>query len=156
MSRLALLVATVAYIGFIPIAPGTFGTAAGLAILWALRAVTTAPAADGAAMLVTFALGTWAASEAERYFNRKDARPIVIDEVLGVLITMALLPLTVPVMLLGFLLFRLFDVVKPFPAGRLEGAPGGYGVMLDDAMAGVYAHLALRLVLMTLPPGWFA
>lgn len=153
MSRLAVLIATVGYVGFIPIAPGTFGTAAGLAFLLALRSVTT-PAADTVAVLVTFVVGTWAAGEAERHFNRKDPGPIVIDEVLGLFITMALLPVTVPVMIFAFFLFRFFDVIKPFPAGWLESAPGGFGVMLDDAMAGVYAQVVVRLTL-TMMPGWF-
>jgi phosphatidylglycerophosphatase A len=154
MSRVALTIATVGYVGLMPIAPGTWGTAAGLLIFAALRAVAP-PVADVAAILLTFVVGTWAADVAERHFDRKDPGPVVVDEVLGTFITMALLPASLSVGALGFFLFRVFDVIKPFPAGRLEAIPGGLGVMLDDAMAGVYAHLVLRLTL-TMMPGWFS
>lgn len=155
MSRLAVLVATVGYVGYAPFAPGTFGSAAGLVILAALRAMSSSPWIDPLAIAASFALGTWAAFAAERHFNRKDPGPIVMDEVLGMFITMAWLPLTPGTALAGFFLFRLFDVIKPFPARQLESAPGGYGVMLDDAMAGVYSHVVLR-VAMWLLPGWLS
>lgn len=151
MSRLAVLIATVGYIGYVPIAPGTFGAAAGLGIFALLRATPSFPWGDGVAILVSFVVGTWAAFAAERHFNRKDPGPIVIDEVLGMLITVAWLPASPSVAIAGFLWFRLFDVIKPFPARQLESAPGGYGVMLDDAMAGVYAHVALRLTMWVMP-----
>jgi phosphatidylglycerophosphatase A len=152
MSRLAVVIASVGYVGFIPVAPGTFGTAAGLALLVALRAFAP-PGADLAAILVTFVVGVWASTVAERALARTDPGPVVIDEVLGTFITMALLPVSLPVAVAGFLLFRIFDVIKPFPARRLESAPGGLGVMLDDAMAGIYAHLTLRLTI-AMAPGW--
>ena len=79
--------------------------------------------------------------------------PVVIDEVLGMLITLAFIPAGWPAALTGFFLFRVFDVIKPYPANRLEKFHGGFGIMADDAMAGVYANLALRL-LMWLLPGW--
>jgi phosphatidylglycerophosphatase A len=87
----------------------------------------------------------------ERYFGRIDAGPIVIDEVVGMLITLAFIPVGWSGSLAGFVLFRLFDVIKPYPAGRLERLHGGWGVMADDAMAAVYANLALRLVRWLLP-----
>lgn len=155
MSQLAVLIATVGYIGYVPIAPGTFGTAVGLGVFAWLRATTSSPWADGAAILVSFLVGTWAAFAAERHFNRKDPGPVVIDEVLGMLITVAWLPASLSVAVAGFLWFRLFDVIKPFPARRLESAPGGFGIMLDDAMAGVYAHVALRFT-MWLMPQWIS
>ena len=80
-----------------------------------------------------------------------DPGPVVIDEVLGMLMTLALLPLSLTGVIAGFLLFRVLDVVKPFPAGRLEHAPRGWGIMLDDAMAGVYGHLVLRVCIWAWP-----
>ena len=99
--------------------------------------------------------GVWAATVAERFFGGIDPGPIVIDEVLGMLITLAFMPVGLNTALAGFVLFRIFDVIKPFPAGRFESLHGGIGVMADDAMAAVYANLALRAVV-HLIPGWFA
>jgi phosphatidylglycerophosphatase A len=92
-----------------------------------------------------FAAGVWAADTAERHFSGIDPGPVVIDEVVGMLITLAFIPVGPRGALAGFLLFRLFDVIKPFPAGRFERLHGGLGVMADDAMAAVYANICLRL-----------
>jgi phosphatidylglycerophosphatase A len=102
---------------------------------------------------VTFAAGTWAATRAERYFGGIDPGPVVIDEVLGMLVTLAFIPAGWSAMLTGFVLFRILDVIKPYPANRLEKFHGGFGIMADDAMAGVYANLSLR-ALMWLLPEW--
>jgi phosphatidylglycerophosphatase A len=80
----------------------------------------------------------------------------VIDEVLGMLITLWLLPVTGLGSFLGFLVFRLLDVIKPWPAARLEALHGGLGVMADDAMAGIYGHLLMRGLLAVTPAGWLA
>jgi phosphatidylglycerophosphatase A len=90
-----------------------------------------------------------------RVLGGKDPGPVVIDEVLGILITLAFLDVNVAGAIAGFVLFRVFDVVKPFPAARLEPLPGGFGIMMDDAMAAVYAHLAMRVLVGALP-GWLA
>ena len=100
-----------------------------------------------------FAAGTWAATHAERFFGGIDPGPVVIDEVLGMLVTLAFIPAGWSAVLVGFFLFRVFDVIKPYPANRLEKFHGGFGIMADDAMAGVYANLSLRL-LMWLLPAW--
>jgi phosphatidylglycerophosphatase A len=102
-----------------------------------------------------FAAGVWAGTTAERYFGGIDPGPIVIDEVVGMLITLAFVPVGLAGALAGFFLFRLFDVIKPFPADRLEKLHGGLGVMADDAMAAVYANASLR-ILLWLVPGWSA
>jgi phosphatidylglycerophosphatase A len=106
-----------------------------------------------AAIVAVGVAGVWAAEGAERALGRKDPGIVVIDEVLGMLVTLALLPLSPAGIALGFLLFRALDVIKPFPAGRLEHLPGGLGIMADDAMAGVYGHLILRLAVV-LWPAW--
>lgn len=150
MTRLAVFLATVAYCGYFPVAPGTVGSAAGL-VVYLLVWWTRSPLLEASLILGTFAIGTWAATHAERFFGGIDPGAVVIDEVLGMLITLALLPVSMTGVAAGFLLFRLFDVVKPYPAGRMEHLPGGYGIMLDDAMAGVYAHLVLRLCMWWMP-----
>ncbi len=150
MNQLALLVASFGYVGFFPIAPGTAGSLAALALFAVVRWVGV-PAFELGTIAVVFAAGIWAATGAERALGQKDPGPIVIDEVLGMLITLAVVPVSMTGVVLGFLLFRLFDVVKPFPADRMERLPGGTGVMMDDAVAGLYAHLVLRLCMWWMP-----
>jgi len=154
VTRLAVFVATVAYCGYFPIAPGTVGSAAGL-VVYLLVWWTHSPAVEVALIVAVFAAGVWAATEAERYFGGIDPGPVVIDEVLGMLITLAFMPVGVATAIAGFVLFRIFDVIKPYPANRFERLHGGLGVMADDAMAAVYANLALRALVYMLP-GWLA
>jgi phosphatidylglycerophosphatase A len=141
---LALVIATVLGVGYIPIAPGTCGSAAGL-LLWAV--IPSSAAAQGVAIAIVFAIGAWSGSVAERHFGKTDPRQVVIDEVMGMLMTLFLNPVGWAGALGAFLLFRIADIVKPFPANRLERLPGGVGVMADDGMAAVYANLVLRLIL---------
>ena len=154
MTRLAVFIATVGYCGYFPFAPGTVGSAAGL-VFYALVWWTQSPIVEVAMIAALFAAGIWAGTTAERYFGGVDPGPIVIDEVVGMLITLAFIPVGWSGALAGFFLFRVFDVIKPFPAGRLEALHGGLGVMADDAMAAVYANLTLRLM-MWLFPVWIA
>jgi phosphatidylglycerophosphatase A len=152
VTRLAVLLATAGYSGYFPIAPGTVGSAVGLLVYLIVR--QSGPVAlEIAVIVVLFAAGVWAGTIAEHYFGGIDPGPIVIDEVVGMLITLAFIPVGVTGAIAGFVLFRVFDVIKPFPAGRLERLHGGLGVMADDAMAAVYANLALRFV-MWLTPGY--
>jgi len=153
VTRLAVLIATAGYCGYFPIAPGTVGSAAGL-LVYLLVWWAGSPIVEVAAIALVFVAGTWAATHAERFFGGIDPGPVVIDEVLGMLITLAFIPAGWVAMLTGFVLFRVFDVIKPFPADRLEKFHGGFGIMADDAMAGVYANLALR-ALMWFLPDWF-
>ena len=150
MNRLALLIATVGYVGFFPIAPGTAGSFAALA-LYALVRWIDLPAVELAAIVAVFAVGVWAATRSEVLLGGTDPGPIVIDEVLGMLMTLAWLPLSLTGVVVGFLLFRIYDVIKPYPARRCEDAPGGWGVMLDDAMAGIYGQVTLRLLVWAMP-----
>ncbi|HUR32978.1 MAG TPA: phosphatidylglycerophosphatase A [Vicinamibacterales bacterium] len=148
MNFIALALATALGAGYAPLAPGTFGSAAGL-ILWWLLPHT--PGSQLAAIVVVFALGAWSGSIAERHFHRTDPGPVVLDEVLGMLVTLFMSPVGWGGALVGFLLFRVADIIKPYPANRLEALHGGFGIMADDAMAGVYSNLALRLVLLAVP-----
>ena len=152
MTRFAVFVATVAYCGYFPFAPGTVGSAAGL-VVYLLVWWTHSPILELGLIAGLFAAGVWAGTTAERFFGGIDPGPIVIDEVVGMLITLAFIPVGWSGMLAGFVLFRIFDVLKPFPAGRLESLHGGLGVMADDAMAGIYSNVCLRL-LMWLVPAW--
>jgi phosphatidylglycerophosphatase A len=154
VTRLAVLVATVAYCGYSPVAPGTVGSAAGLVVYLLVR-WSGSSAVEVALILGLFAAGVWAATTAERYFGGVDPGPVVIDEVVGMLITLAFNPVGVSGAIAGFVLFRVLDVIKPYPAGRFERLHGGLGVMSDDAMAAVYANISLRLI-MWLLPGWIA
>jgi phosphatidylglycerophosphatase A len=154
IERLAYFIATAGFVGRFPVAPGTAGSVAGLALYALLRLFGRAEI-EAAALVVTLVLGVWSAQVAERLLGGKDPGPVVIDEVLGILITLAFLDVNVLGGLVGFVLFRLFDVIKPFPAGRLEHLPGGFGVMMDDAMAALYSHAGMRLLVAWFP-GWFA
>lgn len=138
----ALAIATVFGIGYVPVAPGTFGSIAGLLLWMALPESTVVQAAVIVALLV---LGSVAGDMAEHHFGGTDPRQVIIDEVMGMLITLFLNPVGLKGAFVGFLFFRAADVIKPYPANRLERLPGGIGVMADDAMAAIYANLALRI-----------
>lgn len=152
MDRLALFIGTCGYVGHVPVAPGTFGSAAGLVLLWTIRTAGSAYL-EIAVIVVLFALGVWSGTVAERSAGTVDPGYIVIDEVVGMVITLALIPATAVVSVVGFLVFRAFDIVKPWPARSLERLPGGWGVMADDAMAAVYANLVVHGFI-AVSPGW--
>lgn len=138
-TRVALAVATLGGVGRAPVAPGTVASALTALVLWLVPFSVV-----GLALLVVAvtAAGTWAAEHAERALGAKDPGVIVIDEVAGMALSVLGLPLTAPVLLVAFVFFRVFDVVKPFPAGRSQALRGGAGVMVDDLIAGLYALLA--------------
>ena len=150
MTRLAVFIATVGYCGYFPIAPGTVGSAAGL-VFYLLVWWSGSPIVEVGLIAVLFGAGVWAGTTAERYFGGIDPGPIVMDEVVGMLITLAFIPVGWSGALAGFFLFRVFDVFKPWPARSLESLHGGFGVMADDAMAAIYANLSLRLLLWLFP-----
>jgi phosphatidylglycerophosphatase A len=131
--------------GFSPFAPGTAGTLGAVPLYMALSLLPWP-----AYLLVTAALlllGIVAAGRAGRYWGVVDASPIVIDEVVGYLVTMALVPFSWPAAAAGFVLFRLFDIWKPWPVSALDRLKSGLGVMLDDVGAGVYGWVCLQLLL---------
>ena len=153
MRRLALFIATVGYVGYAPFAPGTFGSAAGLAVFVAVRSSGSA-IVELAVIAVLFAIGIWSGTVAEHHFGGTDPGPIVLDEVVGMLITLCLLPVSPAGAVAGFFVFRVLDVIKPFPSARFEKLPGGLGVMADDGMAAIYANIVMR-GMMAVAPGWF-
>ena len=143
-SVVPLAVATALGAGYAPIAPGTWGSAVGLLLWFALPSTIWIQALAIVAVLVA---GVWSGGVAEHHFGRTDPGQVVIDEVAGMLVTLFLNPVGWIGAAGGFLLFRAADIVKPFPARRLERLPGGLGIMADDVMAGIYANLALRAIL---------
>ena len=152
MPRLGLFLATCGYLGYVPVAPGTFGSAAGLLVFLAVRS-TGSIAVEIAVIVVLFAVGVWSGTVAEHHFGGVDPGPIVLDEVVGMLITLALLPVNLTGALVGFVVFRVLDVVKPWPSAQFEKLPGGLGVMADDGMAAIYWNLIMR-GLVAVAPGW--
>ena len=153
LTRLAVLVCTFGYVGYFPVAPGTVGSVAGLVVFALLRWLHAPAAADAALILLLFVGGVWSGTHAERYFGTTDPGPGVIDEVVGMLITLFLLPVTWAVVIAGFSIFRILDVIKPYPARRFESFHGGLGMMADDVMSAIYANLLLWLAVW-IAPGW--
>jgi phosphatidylglycerophosphatase A len=143
--RTVLFLATGFCIGNIPFAPGTFGALLGLPMAFGLAELGNVGAIAGVAAFVPMAI--WIAGRAETLLEKKDASAVVIDEVVGMLITLVGLPLTVLNMAAGFAVFRALDIIKPFPARSIDrNIAGGWGIVLDDAVAGLYSNLLLRLM----------
>ena len=155
MRQVAVFLATCGYVGYAPVAPGTFGSAAGLAI-FALVRTSGSISVELAVIVVLFAIGVWSGTEAEHHFGGTDPGPIVLDEVVGMLITLALLPVNAMGAFVGFIVFRALDVVKPWPSGRFERLHGGLGIMADDGMAAVYGNIMMRIALAVAPAGWLS
>lgn len=132
-------------VGFLPLAPGTFGSLVGIGVFFALRSLLL----QVVGVIVVTVLGIWAATRTEQILGAKDPGKVVVDEVAGQMI--ALLPLSVFALgkgwiIVSFILFRLFDIFKPYPARRIEALRAGVGIMADDLVAGVYAALIIIVV----------
>jgi phosphatidylglycerophosphatase A len=146
MKRLVILLATWGGVGFFPFAPGTAGTVAAIPLFLLLSLLPLYGYIP--CVLAIGLVACWAAGRAETIFGEQDNRRIVIDEVVGLLITMTAVPLTWPSLLVGLCLFRAFDILKPPPIRLIERrVKGGWGVVLDDIVAGIYAQISLCLVL---------
>ena len=144
----ALAIATCG-VGYLPLAPGTFGSLISVAVFLLL-----VPIGTGTMLVMIVAVtaaGIWAGSRTEEISGRKDPGKVVVDEVAGQLI--ALLPLaifaywSIWAVIVSFILFRFFDIVKPYPANRLQELHGGIGIMLDDLIAGVYAAVVISILI---------
>ena len=144
-NKIVLLLSTWFGTGLIPPVPGTMGTlgAIPLVILFSFAGNLIQP------LLIIFfvVISIWAADRRSKLLNHEDPSQVVIDEVAGFLVTFLFLPLTWKNLIIGFALFRLFDIFKPFPIRKLERLKGGLGIVMDDLMAGVYTNLCLRLIL---------
>lgn len=144
--HLCIFLSTGFYSGFMPIAPGTAGSVVGLGIVYLLK--DTGTFFQVVAALLFSVLGIWVSDVASKVFKKHDPQRVVIDEIVGVMITMIGIPLTGYTGLLGFCLFRFFDILKPIPANFADKKlKGGLGVMLDDIVAGIYGNIVMHLVM---------
>lgn len=142
----AILVATWFGTGLLPIAPATWGSLAALPFAWGL-VVIGGPGLLIAAAGLLFALGVWAAARYAQATGIEDARPIVVDEVVGQWLTLAVVPPDLALYAIGFVLFRILDIAKPFPANRIDrNTHGGLMVMADDVVAAAYGAPVLWLI----------
>lgn len=146
MKSLILFIATGGGVGYFPRFPGTLGSLVGVALFFVLRGLPMVP--YGITLTALFFLASWASTGAEFFFQKKDSQKIVIDEVMGMLVTLTAIPFSWGAVVLGFVLFRIFDIWKPFPIRLVQDrCPRGWGVVGDDVVAGVYANLAIRLLI---------
>ena len=143
---LTMFFATVFFSGYLPKAPGTWGSLVALPLWLALSFLS--PLSYGTMLVAVFFFGWFVAGEAEKILDQPDPGCVVIDEIFGMFITLLAAPRTWTALLFAFLFFRLFDIVKPFPVSWFDRRiNGGLGIMLDDAMAGIYAFVVLHLLL---------
>ena len=141
---------TAFFAGYIPVAPGTFGTLVSVGLCCALLPLPAAfsYAAVPALFLVLLYPAIRFSTESETHFSVKDPQQVVIDEVLGYLLTVMFHSLTLPLLAAAFFLFRFFDILKPFPVNRVQKLNGGAGVVVDDLVAGVYANIVLTILVL--------
>lgn len=143
---LALFTASGGGAGYFPFASGTVGSLVAAYFVWISRGISTGVLIGISVALLV--IGVWAAGQTCQILKKKDASQIVMDEIVGMLITMIGIPVTPYWLLIGFFLFRLLDIVKPSPAKYFdEKVPGGWGVMMDDVIAGIYGNMILQLML---------
>ena len=140
--KLALWIAQLGPIGRIKYGPGTFGSLAAIPLLFV--------AGDGQFLpflcLAVITVGVWASGRAAQAMKVKDPSTVIIDEVCGMLVTFLFVPINLTFVIIGFVCFRFFDIVKPPPIRLLEKAPGGIGIVLDDIGAGIFANLILQII----------
>ncbi len=142
--RVVIFLATGGYIGTVPTAPGTFGSMLGLPLAFVLS--TAGWIWSATIMFALILVAVWCAGEAARHLGEKDPGCIVIDEIAGMAVALLGVPFTPVNCLAGFILFRLFDIVKPPPVRQLDrNLGGGWGIVLDDIAAGILANVVLRI-----------
>ena len=135
--RIALVLATWFGFGLVPFASGTFGTLAAVPLILVLERLGIR--SNVMMLVVAVLIAVWSSGQTQALLKKKDPSEVVVDEVAGFLLTVALLPYTWLSLCLGFFLFRFFDVLKPFPIKHLEKLKGGFGIVMDDLLAGLYA-----------------
>lgn len=148
MNKTLILIATFFNVGRFPLAPGTLASLITMVVFFFVN-YHSKPSiyAQIAAVVLLFFVGIPAASAAEKHFKKKDPGQCVIDEVVGQMLSLLLIPYSIFLYFAGFLLFRLFDIIKPFPIRRADRLPGGFGVMFDDILAALYALGVLHLLI---------
>ncbi len=143
--KLVMFLATGCFVGKIPIAPGTFGSIAGLLFCFFLSRVSFLLASLIVVVFIAFAV--WIAGKAEKIMKQKDSGSIVIDEIAGIMITLLGLPFNFISVISGFFIFRILDIIKPFPISSLENKlSGGTGIVMDDVAAGFLSNCLLRSI----------
>lgn len=151
MDKLIMAVATGCGAGYLPVAPGTWGSLLALPIHYLLITYVDNWATHGLILLAIIIVGTLAAGSAEKILDRKDPGAVVIDEVAGMLITLMWSPVNIWIWLTGFVIFRIFDIAKPFPVNIFDQRlNGGIGIMLDDVASGIYSLAVLQIICMLL------
>ncbi|MEA1963734.1 MAG: phosphatidylglycerophosphatase A [Candidatus Aerophobetes bacterium] len=150
--KLSVLLGTGLGAGYIPLVPGTIGTMEGVVFYLIFRKIFPHPLSYLLFLVVFNGIGVWVSGRCESYFKKRDASFIVIDEIGGFLITMFALPFSFRFTLLGFILFRVFDITKPFRIERIQRLPGGWGIMGDDIAAGILANVMLHII--QIMAGW--
>ena len=146
MKEIVRFIATGAYSGYFPIVAGTIGTIPAWFIAWFFL---SDPIVLIIATIVTIAVSVWSAGRAESFLGH-DAKKIVIDEWAGMFVSLLFLPHRLDVYIAAFVFFRFFDVIKPYPSGKAESWPRGWGITFDDIFAGIYANLICQLGLLIL------
>ena len=145
----AKMISSIFYAGYFPFASGTFGSAL-IVVLYFFLPGSLSITAVAVSLPVVYFVGVATSSRCETFWG-KDSGKIVVDEIAGMLATLLFIPLNLKIVVIGFFLFRAFDIFKPFPVRNAEKLPRGWGVMTDDVLAGVYANVVLRLVILTVP-----
>lgn len=149
MDSILKYTATLGFIGYSPYAPGTLGSTIAFLIYVVLK---PKPFLQFVMLLVIIPIGIVCSHQAERLLRDKDSRHIVIDEFCGYFVSTFMIPFSTSASLLAFFLFRLFDILKPFPIRRIESAlSGGVGIMADDIMAAVYTNIILQILVIANP-----
>ena len=143
--KLAFIFSSALGTGLLPVAQGTFGTLAGIPLV--IGSAHLNPFVGGVLIFLFIILAVWSSDVSCNLLAREDPAEVVIDEVAGILMTFFLLPFSWLHLCFGFVLFRLFDILKPYPVRHLEKLKGGLGIVADDLLAGVYANLSLRLLI---------
>ncbi len=146
MKNLIIIISTFFYTGYFPFAPGTFATICFLPLYYFLFK-DLHPVIYLILTIILYFAGVITSSYAAVIFNKKDPGKVVIDEVVGFLITMLFIPFTIKRMIAGFFIARILDIVKPFPARQLEVLKAGNGIMIDDAISGIYGNIILWILI---------
>lgn len=138
--------ATSFFTGYAPYAPGTFGTLIGVIIYLLFNYTVKSQIVFFIFAIIYFIFGVFISDKAEKIYGYKDCQKIVVDETSCYLFTMFMIPFTTQNIIFSFLIFRIFDVVKPYPIRKLQNIKGGLGIMLDDLLAAVYTNVILHLI----------
>ena len=133
-------------LGYSPVIPGTIGSLLGIAIFLLLKYFGLSLLVITVFTIVLFFIGVIVSTKAEKLFNKKDPSVIVIDEIVGALLFLSFIPLNFWYVIFGFIIYRIYDIIKPYPAKQAENLHSGWGIMLDDIFAGIYTIITVRII----------